>query len=194
MQGKKLARLAGRLLVALLALVLLAFLYVTLVVGQPQEAPAEATATPPPLTAQPDVQITSENDLPTLLRAFPVPVMSFMSGSGMTFLSGTCADTPWEGAVARVITLRWRTAEGEEVILRSICPAQALSLLGGEGFSFSAKAGPVLFGQTSVRMENGTLLRLHTVAGQGLYALTVPMSLSDSLSLLTRPVQLFRTE
>ncbi len=194
MKGKNLTRLIGRVLTGLLALVLLAFLYVTLVVGQPQELPAGPTATPPALIARPAVQISSENDMLQILRAFPVPVMSFMSGSGMTLLSGTCADAAYHGSLARIVTLTWQNPEGESIILRSICPASALELLGGSGFSFSAQAGPVLFGQTSVRMENRELLRLHVVSGEGLYCLTAPLSLSDSLSLLTRSVQLFTAE
>lgn len=170
----------------------LAGLYVSLVIAQPQGGGQEAAATQPPLDPSPALRAATEADLPGLVETFPAPVMSFMSGSGMTFVSGTSADSAWQGRFGRVLTLYWQTREGVPLILQSIYPAEALDLMGRGDYTFSAKAGPTLFGMSSVRMENAENLRIHVQAeGQGLYVLTAPRSLASSLSEICRSIQLF---
>ena len=94
------------------------------------------------------------------------------------------------GGFGRVATLYWQTAEGEPVTLRSIWPADAVSLLEG-GFHFMPAAGPTLFGSASVRMEKDDSVRLHTATDQALYVVLLPRSLSGQVSDLCRSLQLF---
>ncbi len=178
----------------ILMAVLLAGLYLTLVVGQPREEPAEQPSPQPLLTASPARSIAAETELRELVAAFPVPVMSFMSGSGMVFVSGSSADTAFEGGFGRILTLYWQTAAGQPLILQSIYPARAMELLGKKDYHFSGTGGPTLFGQTSVRMENADTVRLHVQTEQGLYAVTVPADLAPELSGLSRSIQLFTAE
>lgn len=188
-------RLLGRGLAGLLSLAMLAGLYFTLIIGQPQLKEQEETPVQPALTASPAMQIDQEGELRDLVAAFPAPVMSFMSGSGMIFVSGTSADTAWKGQFGRVATLYWQTAAGEPLILQSIYPAEALEIMGKGSYTFSSIAGPTLFGQNSVRMENGETIRIHVqTAGRGLYVLTVPHSLGSALSEISRSIQLFVAE
>lgn len=192
---KKAGRGLGRILGAALTLGMLAGLYLTLVIGQPQPEAEKETAPQPALTASPAQRIAREEELRTLVAAFPAPVMSFMSGSGMVFVSGTSEDAAWQGQYGRILTLYWQTAAGEPLILQSIYPAEALALMGKGDYAFSGTAGPALFGQASVRMENGGTIRVHVQAeGQGLYVLTVPRSLWDALPDLSRSIQLFVVE
>ena len=191
---KKVWRWLGAALTAALVLVGLAGLYVTLVVAQPQPREREDRSQPP-LTASPARRISAEAELRELVAAFPAPVMSFMSGSRMVFVSGESADRAYGEKLGRVLNLYWQTEAGEPLILQSIYPADALELIGKGDYTFSAKAGPALFGQRTVRMENGSTLRIHAqVAGTGLYALTVPGSLEGSLSEIARSIQLFTSE
>ena len=191
---KAILRFLGRSLSALLTLLLLAFLVLIFIVGQPQDPEQAPVPAASPLPAASPVRIQAEKDLPALLNAFPAPVMSFMSGSGMNFVSGSVEDAAWRSGFARVLTLTWRTADGQSLILRSICPADALELIGKGDYAFSAVSGPALFGQPTVRMENRDTVRIHTAASEGLYALTAPLSMASSLSSLTRSIQLFRLE
>ena len=117
--------------------------------------------------------------------------MSFMGGSGMTFVSASCADEAVNGGFGRVATLYWQTTDGEPMILQSIYPASALSLL-DNGYHFSTILGPTLFGVSSVRMENDDTVRVHAATETGLYVVTVPKSLAPKLSSLCRSLQLFR--
>ena len=194
-EWRKAGRLLGRGLAGLLSLAMLAGLYFTLIIGQPQPKEQEETPVQPALTASPAMQIDQEGELRDLVAAFPAPVMSFMSGSGMIFVSGTSADTAWKGQFGRVATLYWQTAAGEPLILQSIYPAEALEIMGKGSYTFSSIAVPTLFGQNSVRMENGETIRIHVqTAGRGLYVLTVPHSLGSALSEISRSIQLFVAE
>ena len=120
--------------------------------------------------------------------------VSVIPGSGMIFVSGTSEDTAWEDGFGRIVTLYWQTTEGQPLILQSLYPASALDLMSREDYNFSAADGPTLFGQPSVRMENGDTVRLHTVTDSGIYVITAPRSLTGSFSVLTRSIQLFTVE
>lgn len=191
--GKKIRKILLRLVGAVFAIALLAVLAASLIIAKPQdEDPAPAAATPSP-NASPAVSIEDELDLPQLFSAFPAPVMSFMGGSGMTFVSAGCSDEAVNGGFGRVAVLNWQTAEGEPVKLLSIWPADALSLL-DEGFHFMPYAGPSLFGETSVRMENDAAVRIHTATDRALYVVLLPRSLSTQAGTLCRSLQLYAAE
>ena len=192
-QGKWKHRI-GRFLLCLGAILLLSFLYLTLIVGQPQNENRADHPSQPILSSSPTLEIAQESELFTLISSFPVPVMSFMSGSGMSFVSGTSADAPFQNGYGRIATLYWQTAEGQPLILQSIYPAAALELMGKGDYIFSAADAPALFGQPSVRMENRDTVRLYTVTDSGIYVITAPRSLTGSFSVLTRSIQLFTVE
>ena len=187
----KFPRLLLRLLGGLLTLVLLATAALALILAQPSPDSSPEPDPQPLLAGSPAVGISSEAEIADLLPSFPAPVMSFMSGSGMTFISGTSADTALDGGFGRIVTLRWLTPSGDPMILESIYPATALSLLQNGEYHFSPIAGPALFGSASVRMENADSVRIHTATDTGLYAVTLPRSLSGELSGLIRSLQLF---
>ena len=147
-------------------------------------------AVKPSAKASPAVTAESEKDLPEVIASFPAPVMNFMSGSGMTFVSASSADAALNGGFGRIATLNWQTPEGEPVMLRSIWPADALSLLEA-GYHFMPYAGPTLFGNASVRMENDDAVRIHTATDRALYVVLLPRSLSGQAGTLCRSLQLF---
>ena len=178
-------------LTVLLTAVLIAAVGFLLILAQPKSDEKEKAEPQPLLAASPAMNISQESELRSLVESFPVPVLSFMSGSGMTFVSGTSADAGLDGGFGRVATLYWQTADGEPLILRSIYLASALSLL-DDGYHFSSVAGPTLFGVESVRMENADTVRVHAATDTGLYTVTVPNSLAPKLSALCRSLQLFR--
>ena len=187
---KKFIRILLKVLVGLLTVVLIAAVVLLLVLAQPKKEDNEKPEPQPLLTASPALSISSETEIRSLVKGFPVPVLSFMSGSGMLFVSGTSADVGLSGGFGRVATLYWQTQEGEPLILQSIYPASALSLL-DNSYHFSAVAGPTLFGADSVRMENADTVRIHAATESGLYAVTLPKSAASRLSSLSRSLQLF---
>ena len=188
--GKKIRKSLLRIIGAVIAAALLALLAASLILAKPQEEKSETAAARPSENASPAVSISSEADLVGLISAFPAPVMSFMSGSGMTFVSATSSDVAYNGGFARIAVLYWQTAEGVPVTLRTVWPADALSLL-EDGYHFMPYAGPALFGSASVRMENDETVRLHTATDQALYVVLLPRSLSSQVSTLCSSLQLY---
>ena len=186
----KVLRTVLRVLTVLLCILLIAMIGGLLILSQPQPDEQKKAASQPLLTASPALNIQQETELRSLVESFPVPVLSFMSGSGMVFVSGSSADAALDGGFGRVVTLYWQTDDGEPLILQSIYPASALSLLGTD-YRFSAVAGPTLFGADSVRMEKEDTVRIHAATESGLYVVTVPKSAASRLSALSRSLQLF---
>ena len=188
--GKKFLRILLKVLAGLLSILLIAAVGFLLILAQTKADETEKAEPQPLLAASPAVNISRETDLYSLVEGFPAPVLCFMSGSGMSFVSGTAADAALQGGFGRVATLYWQTADGEPMILRSIYPASALSLL-ESGYHFSTVPGPVLFGMDSVRMEKEDTVRVHAATDNGLYEVTVPKALAPKLSSLCRSLQLF---
>jgi hypothetical protein len=187
---RKFLQILLKVLTSLLSVALIVLIGALLVLAQPKPEDTEKAEPQPLLTASPAINISFESEFRSLVENFPAPVLSFMSGSGMTFVSGTSADAGLPGGFGRVVTLYWQTEEGEPLILRSIYPASALSLL-EKGYHFSAVSGPTLFGVSSVRMENDETVRVHAATESGLYVVTVPKSAASGISAISRSLQLF---
>lgn len=188
--GKTIGRAVLHVLSILLAVALLSVCCFTLVLAQPQAEDRKAPVEQSLVSPSPALNINEESRLRELVSGFPVPVMSFMSGSGMQFVSASSADLAYKNGFARMAALYWQTEDGQPLILRSIYPASALGLLEMD-FHFTPISGPTLFGNVSVRMESGDTIRIHTATDTGLYAVNCPRSLSDRLSAITRSLQLF---
>ena len=189
-RGRKFLRILLKVLTGLFTVILVVVIGALLVLAQPKKDETEKAEPQPLLTASPAQNISAETELRSLVETFPVPVLSFMSGSGMTFVSGTSADVGLKGGFGRVVSLYWQTPDGEPLILQSIYPASALSLL-NNGYHFSTIGGPTLFGTESVRMENADTVRIHAATDTGLYVVTVPKSAASKLSSMSRSLQLF---
>ena len=190
---KKVRKILLRIIGTVIAIAVMALLAVSLIIAKPQDGDPVPAAAHPLTNASPAVTIEDELDLSQLFAAFPAPVMSFMGGSGMTFVSASCADAAIEGGFGRIATLNWQTAEGEPVKLRSIWPASALDLL-EDGFHFMPYTSPALFGSASVRMENDDAIRIHAATDQALYEVLLPRALSPETGNICRALQLYASE
>lgn len=188
--GKKIGKLLLRVAGAVVSVLVLALAAFSLILAKPAPGEQAPAAAKPSREASPAVTVDAEKDLVDVVSAFPAPVMSFMSGSGMTFVSAAVSDAAVDGGFGRVATLYWQTPGGEPMTLKSIWPADALDLL-EKGYHFMPSAGPALFGNASVRMENDSGLRFHTATDQALYAVLLPRSLSGEAATLCRSLQLF---
>lgn len=191
----KLARIIRSVLIALLALFLAGVFYVAVVLGQPQpdNSRIDIRQNQPLLAASPAVNISTEDELNVLFDHFPVPVLSFLPGSGLTLQSGVSGDVAFEQGFARTATLTYTVDWNGQVLtltVQSIYPARALALIPKADYRIAAVAGQPLAGLPSVRMENGDTIRLHTQASDALYVLTVPKAAAGDLAALTRSLQL----
>lgn len=194
MTGKKTRSVPLMILSALLVLILLAFLYLVLIIGHPQSDEDQDLPAQPLLTASPEMNASNENELRGLIASFPIPVMSFMSGSGYTMGSAVSSDFQTGSGFGRTIKTVWSSPEGGTVRLDSIYPADSLGLISRQDYHFSNISGPALFGAASVRMENASDIRLHVRTKDGLYVVTVPLSMSDKLPALCKSLQLYTAQ
>ena len=191
--GKKVRKVLLRILVSTLFILLLALLGASLILAKPQEEKKETVhATPSPVSS-PALSIEKETDLAQLISGFPAPVMSFMSGSGMTFVSASSADAAVRGGFGRIATLYWQTAGGEPMTLMTIWPADALSLL-ENSYHFITGNSPTLFGKTAVQMENSSTVRIHVAGDEALYVVLLPVSLREQAVALCSSLQLFSVD
>lgn len=184
------------LLMTLLAVILVALFYLAVILGQPEEPEnaIDVDQTQPLLTASPALNIRSERQVAALAEAFPVPVLAFMEGMGPVLVSGTSYDQAYEGGFARICELRYTTDNGLEITLATIYPARAVELLGKDGYTLTGAAAQNLTGLTAVRMENADHIRLHAQASDAIYALTLPKLSDDTLTTVTRVLELVSKE
>ena len=180
------------LLMTLLAMILVALFYLAVILGQPEEPEnaIDIDQTQPLLTASPALNIQSERQVAALAEAFPVPVLAFMEGMGPVLVSGTSYDQAYEGGFARICELRYTTDNGLEITLATIYPARAVELLGKDGYTLTGAAAQNLTGLTAVRMENADHIRLHAQASDAIYALTLPKLTDDTITTVTRVLEL----
>lgn len=184
------------LLMTLLAVILVALFYLAVILGQPEEPEnaIDIDQTQPLLTASPALNIQSERQVAALAEAFPVPVLAFMEGMGPVLVSGTSYDQAYEGGFARICELRYTTDNGLEITLATIYPARAIELLGKDGYTLTGAAAQNLTGLTAVRMENANHIRLHAQASDAIYALTLPKLTDDTITTVTRVLELVSKE
>lgn len=184
------------LLMTLLAVILVALFYLAVILGQPEEPEnaIDIDQTQPLLTASPALNIQSERQVAALAEAFPVPVLAFMEGMGPVLVSGTSYDQAYEGGFARICELRYTTDNGLEITLATIYPARAVELLGKDGYTLTGAGAQNLTGLTAVRMENADHIRLHAQASDAIYALTLPKLTDDTITTVTRVLELVSKE
>ena len=184
------------LLMTLLTVILVALFYLAVILGQPEEPEnaIDIDQTQPLLTASPALNIQSERQVAALAEAFPVPVLAFMEGMGPVLVSGTSYDQAYEGGFARICELRYTTDNGLEITLTTIYPARAVELLGKDGYTLTGAAAQNLTGLTAVRMENTDHIRLHAQASDAIYALTLPKLTDDTITTVTRVLELVSKE
>lgn len=167
--------------------------YVAVVLGQPQESQQESVlADQPVLGAAAAQSIAGDDQLQSLLQTFPVAVLCAPGSPTLTLESGHSYDLTFENGYGRITRLIYRSQEGVQVQVDSIYPARALALMDGAGYRLSGVAGQSLAGMRSVRMENGSAIRLHAQSAEGLYAVTLPRSAEGSIAALIRPLQLLQ--
>ena len=150
---------------ALVSLLLMAVFYLAVIMGQPQPDPAGTDAAPrkavelAPLAAP--LLITDAAQPPALQDFCPAPMLVTARHSSLHLQRGLCTDAAYNGTTGRIVTLEYTTDDGMNVILTTICPADALSLLGKEDFVITGTASPTVAGIKSVWMQNDDSIRLH---------------------------------
>lgn len=180
-------------LATLMTIVLLTAFYLAVVMGNPQADNPAVKLDQPLLSALAEpVIISDESQLDRILAAFPAPVMAATNPSVAQFHSGVCQDVPFEDGLGRMVTLNYRTAEGDDFTVTSIYPARATSLIDKGDYTISSTAGLPLTGLRSVRMEAPGSICMHAQGDEALYVVTLPELSGMALRTLTATLQRYQ--
>ena len=158
-----------------------------MIMTAPQEDENAILTNQPLMTASPAVSISTESELETLLASFPVPVLCSLPGHDMTFIGGTTYDAAFENGVARIADMTYALPDGSEIVLTSIYPARASSLLKRDGYALIGTTE--LAGMEAVRMSREDSVRIHAQHSEAIYILTAPAMSFGELSGLAAGIQ-----
>lgn len=180
-------QLPGRIGAGILFALLAAVFSLIIIMTAPQEDENAILTDQPLMTASPAVTISSEGELDHLLAAFPVPVLHCLPGYDLTFTGGTVYDVAFEDGFARRAEMTYATPAGGKIVLTSIYPARASSLLERDGYALIDIT--TLAGMDAVRMDREDSIRIHAQHSEALYILTAPAMPYSELSGLTAGIQ-----
>ena len=186
-QEKKHSALPGKIGAGVLFTLLGIIFALIMIMTAPQEDENAILTDQPLMTASPAVSISSESELDKLLASFPVPVLCSLPGHDMTFISGTAYDAAFENGVARIADMTYALPDGSEIVLTSIYPARASSLLERGGYALIGTTE--LAGMEAVRMSREDSVRVHAQHSEAIYVLTAPAMSFGELSGLAAGIQ-----
>ncbi len=177
----------------LTAVVLISAFFVAVIMGNPQPV-SESAPTPAPAPLTETLSITSVDGFSALLNAFPAPVMAAGTSSVLKLESAVCENIPYAEGIAVVATLRYQTADAQQVTVQSIVPAEALDVMGKGDFTITGEAGHPLASIRSVQMVSPTQVRMHAAREGVLYVITMPTAPDLTLRSWTSAMQLYQGE
>jgi hypothetical protein len=175
-----------RMFLALLLIIALVFGYLFLLMGEPEEeqdavAPRPVQPITIPMNA---LEAPGDAYLPSLAETFGQPVLGLRSAE-ITLQRARVYDTAFEGQYARRVTLSYLLPDGGEMLVESIRPIEAITLLEGD-YLLQADRLYGMAGLDAARMQNDDQI---CVFGQGegaVYAITMPRSAEDRLETLLK--------
>lgn len=175
---------AKRVLLGLAVTLALAFTYLFLLLGEP-----ENTAVDVPHVQEEVIRVpmaAQENaDLGAISAGFGKPVLALYSE--LPLHKASLYDTAFQGGYARRATLTYAFADGQAVILDSIRPTAAVTLLeSGRGAALVLDNLYAIAGLDATRMDTDRTICIFGRAEEAVYAVTCPASRAADLSVLIR--------
>ncbi|MDO5145367.1 MAG: hypothetical protein Q4E72_12350 [bacterium] len=182
----RLRRIIRRALLILLSVLALAFVYVVLLLGEPENADDDLTAQPQQRITTPmsAIETPGEANIPTLSASFGEPILTLYGGLPMQ--KARIYDTAFEGAYARRVTLTYAFDDGALLTLESIRPAAALTLLRNADYRLDASTLYALGGLEAALMQSPSTICVFAQSANAAYALLCPVSHADDLTAILR--------
>lgn len=166
----------------------LAFAYVFLLLGEPDEdetvKPTEETITMP----MGALDAPGEADVQSLAETFGESVLAVRGG--VTMQKARVYDTAFGGAYARRVTLTYAFSDGAILTAESIRPTAAVTLLGGRNDTLDAGSLYFLAGLNAARMDNGTQICVFGQTDTAVYAVLCPAAHEADLAALLKQTAL----
>lgn len=176
-----------RTLLILLVVLALVLGYLFLLMGEPEEelenaAPVQAAQ---PITIPMNaLEAPGDAYLPSLAETFGQPVLGVRSAE-VTLQRARVYDTAFGGEYARRVTLTYLLSDGGEMLVESIRPIDAITLLEGD-YILQADRLYAMAGLEAARMQNDDQICLFGQGEGAVYAITMPRNAEDQLDLLLR--------
>lgn len=169
-----------------LTVLALAFVYIFLLLGEPDEEakyirkPEEETIVMP-MSA---LDIPGETDVQKLADSFGQPVLAL--NQLLSMYKSRIYDTAFEGGYARCVTITYTFDDGQTLLVESMRPTSAVALLGREDYRLDASALYTMGGLNAARMQNDTQICVFAQSDAAVYAVTCPVSHAEELANLLR--------
>lgn len=180
------SRIIRRVGLAVLLVLALAFAYVFLLLGEPEdevknvEKSAEETITMP-MNA---LDIPGESNVEKLADSFGEPVLAL--NQMLTMYKARIYDTALEGEYARCVTITYTFDDGTQLLAESMRPTSAVALLRQPDYTLDASALYTMGGLNAARMQNDRQVCVFAQSDTAVYAVTCPLSHAEELANLLR--------
>lgn len=179
-------QLLKRIGLGILLMLALVAAYLFLLLGEPEEeakyaAPISEEVITMPMSA---LDVPGEADVQYLADTFRQPVLSI--GSGVSMQKARIYDTALHGGYARRVTLTYAFEDGTQLLVESMRPTSAVSLLKQSGYTLDATALYSLGGLNAARMDNAAQTCVFGQSDTAVYAVICPASHADELANLLR--------
>jgi hypothetical protein len=184
-------------LIFLGVLLALAFLYLFLLMGEPDddaemllEQSAKEEVIQMAMSAQ---ELSGDADLTTAAASFGKPAME-LRGGVLPLLKASLYDTAYQGGYARRLTLTYQFPDGQVLTVDSIRPPGAVALLADPDYSIRVDTLYTIGGMDAVRMDSTDYIRLAAKNADAAYVVHFPVAHKDQLDDLMRYTGLIRTD
>ena len=181
-----LSRILKHAALGLLLVLALAFAYVFLLLGEPDDEAKYMEKVPEENIAIPmsALDMPGESDVQKLADSFGQPVLSL--SQMLPMYKSRIFDTAFEGEYARCLTITYTFDDGQQLLVESIRPTSAVSLLKQQDYTLDASALYSMGGLNAARMHNDTQICVFAQSATAVYAVTCPVSHEEELSTLLR--------
>jgi hypothetical protein len=186
-----------KILIVLGLLLALAFLYLFLLMGEPDDddeallrQSAREEIIRMPMTGQ---EMTATADLTAAAVSFGEAAME-LRGDVLPLKKASLYDTAYRGGYARRLTLTYQFEDGQIMTIDSIRPPGAIALLEDTAYVIRVDALYTMGGMDAVRMDSDSYIRLAAAGTDAVYVVHFPVSHEEQLTGLLRYTGLIRTD
>ena len=180
------SRIFKRIALGMLLLLALAFAYIFLLLGEPDEE-SKYAATPiedsilMPMTA---LDMPGESNVENLADSFGQPVRAV--SQLLPMYKARIYDTAFEGEYARCVTITYTLEDGQTLLAESLRPTSAVTLLKKDGYTLDGSSLYTMGGLNAARMDNDQYACVFTQSDTAVYAILCPRSHADDLNDILR--------
>ncbi len=184
-----------RVVLLLLIIIGLVLGYLFLLMGEPGDELDTTAAVPPaqPITIPMNaLEAPAGANLPSLAETFGQPVLGMRAGE-ITLQRARVYDTAFGGEYARRVTLTYLLTDGGEMLVESIRPIDAITLLEGD-YVLQADRLYAMAGLDAARMQNDDQICIFGQGTGAVYAITMPRSAEFHLETILKQTLLVNAE